>query len=285
MGNRIKFAGHTMGAPGRDIYQCIDLFHQIGYDGLEVRVHFKDGAQINSETITNDEVKKIGVAAKAANLEFACLTSYYKDFSTPGAYEGTVKNLKRVAEIASDLECPIIRCYGGMEPYALAPHKVWFNDVWTTSVKGIREVAEYAGKLGVGIVIETHVASLTMSVRDTARVIQDVGMSNVGMLFDYAWVETAGVEHGAAAVRAAAPYIRHVHIKDWTMTSRVPLVKRSQLMGQGTVDWIPVLQELQKIGYSGYVCDEYEKHWYPEELPEPEIGMKHNLEFVKSHLC
>ncbi len=283
MSNRIKFAGHTMGAPGRDIYQCLDLFHRIGYDGIEVRVHTKD-AQINSETITGDEVKKIGAAAKKLNMEFACLTSYYKDYTDPDARPETIKQLKHVAEIASELECPLIRCYGGVEPFTKAAQKTWFSDVWTTSVSGIREVAEYAGKLGVGIVIETHVGSLTMSVRDTVRIIQDVGMSNVGMLFDYAWVETAGVEHGAEAVRAAAPYIRHVHIKDWSMTNRFPLAKRSQLMGEGTVDWLPVLAELGRIGYSGYVCDEYEKFWYPEELPEPEIGMKHNLEFVRSRL-
>lgn len=280
--NCIKFAGHTMGAPGRDIYQCIDLFHQIGYDGIEVRVH--SNGQINSETITDDEAKNILAYAKKANIEVACLTSYYKDFVEPEICAETTKQLKRVAEIASTLECPLIRCYGGVEPFTKAQQKIWFSDVWTRSVDGIREVAEYAGRLGVGIVIETHVGSLTMSVRDTVRVIQDVGMSNVGMLFDYAWVETAGVEHGAEAVRAAAPYIRHVHIKDWTMTNRFPLAKRSELMGKGTVDWIPVLQELGKIGYNGYVCDEYEKYWYPEELPEPEIGMKHNLEFVKSHL-
>ncbi len=283
MCNRIKFAGHTMGAPGRDIYQCIDLFHQIGYDGIEVRVH--TNGQINSETITDDEAKKILAYAKQSNIEVACLTSYYKDFVNPEQRPNSIKQLKRVAEIASTLECPLIRCYGGVEPFTMAPQKTWFSDVWTLSVSGIREVAEYAGKLGVGIVIETHVGSLTMSVRDTVRVIQDVGMSNVGMLFDYAWVETAGVEHGAEAVRAAASYIRHVHIKDWTMTKRFPLTKRSQLMGEGTVDWIPVLKELNKIGYSGYVCDEYEKYWYPEELPEPEIGMKHNLDFVKAHLA
>jgi len=282
MSNRIKFAGHTMGAPGRDIYQCIDLFHQIGYDGIEVRVH--TNGQINSETITDDEAKKIFDYAKKSNIEVCCLTSYYKDFVDPELRPETTKQLKRVAEIASEMECPLIRCYGGVEPFTKAAQKIWFSDVWSLSVAGIREVAEYAGKLGVGIVIETHVGSLTMSVRDTARVIQDVGMSNVGMLFDYAWVETAGVEHGAEAVRAAAPYIRHVHIKDWTMTNRFPIAKRSQLMGEGTVDWIPVLKELNKIGYSGYVCDEYEKYWYPEELPEPEIGMKHNLDFVKSYL-
>ena len=281
MSSKIKFAGHTMGTPGRDIYEVIDLFKKIGYDGIEVRV--ADNGQINSETLTDAEARNILAAAKKQDMEFACLTSYYADFVDPEKRDETIAKLKRVAEIAALLECPLIRSYGGVEPFS--KQGTWFSDVWTRSVAGIREVAEYAGSLGVGIAIETHIGSLTMSVRDTARVIQDVGMSNVGMLFDYAWVEVAGVETGAAAVRAASPYLKHVHVKDWTLESRTPLKKKSALMGEGTVNWIPVLQELKRTGFSGYICDEYEKFWYPEDLPEPEIGMKHNLDFVKKHLA
>ena len=62
MNNRIKFSGHTMGAPGRDIYECIRLFKEIGYDGIEVRV--ANNGQIDAETITNEEAEKIYAAAQ-----------------------------------------------------------------------------------------------------------------------------------------------------------------------------------------------------------------------------
>ena len=55
-------------------------------------------------------------------------------------------------------------------------------------------------------------------------------------------------------------------------------------MGEGTVRWPEALQALREVGYTGYVSDEYEKYWYPQELPEPEIGMKHNLEYAKKFL-
>ena len=38
MNSRIRFSGHTMGAPSCDIFGCIKLFKKIGYDGIEVRV-------------------------------------------------------------------------------------------------------------------------------------------------------------------------------------------------------------------------------------------------------
>ena len=280
MNDRIKFSGHTMGAPKCDIYQVIDLFKAIGYDGIEVRVA-ADG-QINSETITDEEAQKIYAAAQAKGMEFSCLTSYYQNFVKTEEREDVIKNLKRVIEIAAILHCPLVRVYGGVEPFSQPG--TWFCECWTRTVDGIRRTAEYAAKFGVKICIETHIGSLTMSVRDTVRLIEDVNMANVGMLLDYAWVELAGVESGAEAIRRAARHIFHVHIKDWKLESRIPLKKQSCLMGEGTVRWEEALKALREIGYTGYVSDEYEKYWYPQELPEPEVGMKHNLDYARKFL-
>ncbi len=280
MNQRIMFSGHTMGAPGKDIYECIRMFHRIGYDGLEVRV--AQNGQINSETITDEEAGNIASFARENGMQFSCLTSYYQNFASPETRESVILNLKRVVEIADILNCPLVRLYGGTDANTLPG--MWFTDIWTRTVTGIREVALFAARFGIRLCIETHVGSLTMSVRDTVRMIQDVNMSNVGILFDYAWVELAGVERGADAVRAAAPYLFHVHIKDWKLEDRCPPKKRSCLMGEGTVLWEEVLATLKEIGYTGWITDEYEKYWYPEDLPEPEIGMKHNLDYVKARI-
>jgi fatty-acyl-CoA synthase len=267
-----------MGTPKLDIYEAMELFKELGYDGIEVRIA-EDG-QINSETITDEEVRNIKKKSEEIEIEFSCLTSYYQDFSSDKR-DYVIRNLKRVAEIAAILGCPQLRVYGGTND---CPEGMWFVEHWTRTVSGIREVAEFAADLNVGVCIETHIGSLTMSIRDTIRLVEDVNMNNVGILFDYAWVEIGGVENGKEAVKKAAKYITHCHVKDWQLESRIPLKKTSCLMGQGTVMWKEVLHELKKCGYTGYISDEYEKFWYPKELPEPEIGMKHNLDWVKNIL-
>lgn len=274
----IKFSGHTMGTPKLDIYEAMELFKKLGYDGIEVRV--AANGQIDSETITDEEAGNIRNKSNDIGIEFSCLTSYFQDFSSEKRTE-TISNLKRVVEVANILNCPMVRVYGGTDS---APEGVWFVDHWSRTVAGIREVAEYAAELNVNICIETHSGSLTMSIRDTVRMIEDVNMSNVGMLFDYAWVELAGVEQGAESVKRASKYIFHCHVKDWQLESKTPLKKQSCLMGEGTVSWTDVLPELKKTGFTGYISDEYEKFWYPDELPEPEIGMKQNLEWVKENI-
>ena len=253
MNKRILFSGHTMGAPGRDIFECIRLFKEIGYDGVEVRV--APNGQIDSETVTDEEARRIYDYAKEYGMQFSCLTSYYQNFASFELRESVIANLKRVIEIADLLHCPLVRLYGGADAHTLPG--MWFTDIWTRTVSGIREVALYAAKYGVRLCIETHVGSLTMSIRDTVRMVQDVNMANVGILFDYAWVELAGVESGADAVRAAAPYLFHVHVKDWQLEDRCPPKKRSCLMGEGTVRWDEVLTALKEVGYTGWISDEY----------------------------
>ena len=274
----IRFAGHTMGAPGRDLPECMQLFKDIGYDGIEVRV--AANGQIDSETMTDTEARAARSQAEDIGIEVACLTSYFKDFVSD-ARETNIANLKRVAELAALLDCDLIRLYGGGDQ---PQQGMWFVENWNRTVSGTREIAEFAAGLGVRICIETHVGSLTMSVRDTVRMLDDIGMQNVGILFDYAWVDVANVEKGAAGVRAAAGRMFHVHAKDWVIASRFPLEKTSCLIGEGSLPWPEVLQELKRVGYSGYISDEYEKFWYPDALPEPEIGMKANLEFMKAAL-
>lgn len=272
----MKYAGHTMGTPKLDIFEAMELFKKLGYDGIEVRVA-KDG-QINSESISNEEAGKISGISRRIGINFACLTPYYMDFIAPSERENNIKQMKRVVEIADILSCPHVRVYGGKDPCV---EGIRFNDNWERTASGIAEVAGYAAKFGVKVCIETHIGSLTLSVKHTVRMIEDVNMNNVGMLFDFAWVDFAGAETPVEAVHRGARYIFHCHIKDWNLISRYPVKKQSCLMGEGTIDWKTMLKELKKAGYNGYLTDEYEKFWYPDDLPEPEIGMKHNLSYVK----
>ena len=275
----MKFSGHTMGVPNKNIYEAMKFLKELGYEGIEVRIALN--GQIDSEKISDSQVRDIYQKSQEIGINFSCLTSYYKDFVNLNVREKTISCLKRVIEIADMLKCSLIRVYGGLEP---CPEGLMFVDNWDRTVTGIREVAKYAGKFGVKVCVETHIGSLTMSVRDTIRMIEDINMNNVGMLFDYAWVEVAGVEKGKQAVQKAARHIFHCHVKDWKLISKYPLKKNPCLMGNGTVEWVEVLNELKNIGYIGYISDEYEKFWYPDILPEPEKGMSHNLKWLKNIL-
>ena len=78
-------------------------------------------------------------------------------------------------------------------------------------------------------------------------------------------------------------FTRRVHQEDEVFLFDVHLCD-NEIDRDGERFSLEALEELKKVGYTGYVSDEYEKYWYPAELPEPEIGMKHNLEYAKKFL-
>lgn len=273
----MRYVGHTMGTPELNLRGAMRLFRQLGYDGIEIRCA-KDG-QIDTTTADDEFLALARTWSRELGLEITCLTPYFKDFVT-GARELEIARMKRAIQIASILECPFVRVYGGLDPNGKSYSS---EDNWQKTASGIQELAAYAKPLGVRLCIETHVGTLTMSASDTMKLVRLVNMDNVGILFDYAWVYFAGKESIREALDICAGRIFHCHFKDFVVTRKAAggQEKRSALMGEGDLPWGEVIPELVARGYDGTLSDEYEKYWSPEILPEPAEGMGRNLRYVR----
>jgi sugar phosphate isomerase/epimerase len=268
------FAGHTMGTPYLNLRGAMNLFKKIGFDGIEIRCA-KDG-QLDTTTADKEFLDLVLGWKRETGLEIVCITSYFRDFYTEKSAE-EMKNLKHVVEIASYLGCRLVRLYGGIDPL---PGGLSKAEGWGKTVDGIGEVADFAAPLGVDLCIETHGGSLTLTAKDSVKMVRDVNRKNVGLLLDYAWIAWAAREGVKETIEMCAPMIFHCHYKDWIIDG--PMGKRTScLMGEGTVPWPEIFAALRLAGYDGSLCDEYEKYWHMEDLPEPERGMKKNLDYVK----
>ncbi len=271
----MRVCGHTMGVPGRDAFQAIKLFSDMGFDGIELRCA-SDG-QIDPENYTEEEGTKIREAADAFGLEIACLTPYYKDYLSPERRRNEIDGMKKVIDIAGLLRCTRMRAYGGTEP----PQVVDETKAWNLTVPALKEICEYADDVGVYVCIENHPGTLARTAAETVKLVEEVRSDNVKILYDQANISRINGEDFATAIDAQRDHIYHVHVKDQKFINgkRVPT-----LLGKGTVEWRSILEELNRIGYQGFLSDEYEKHWHPDLLPEPEVGMKHNLQYVREIL-
>jgi len=272
----MKTCGHTMGTPKMDAFEAMELFASIGHDGIEFRCA-ADG-QIDPDAYTPALGERLRSKADAFGIEIACLTPYYKNYVDPAKRESEMQGMRHMVDIAADLGCTRLRSYGGPMPTEAFD----YDTTWARTAVGIREVADYAAGKGVTICIETHIGSLTLTAAETVKMAQAVDRPNVGILFDYAWIHYAAEEQAEAAVELCAPYLQHCHVKDWSYTTGDRDQRHSELMGEGDVDWPVALAALKRNGYDGYLSDEYEKYWY-DHLPEPQVGMKHNREYVTAH--
>ncbi|MBM4049303.1 MAG: sugar phosphate isomerase/epimerase, partial [Planctomycetes bacterium] len=110
----MKTCGHTMGTPKMDIFQAIEFFASIGHQGIEVRCA-ADG-QLNPEAYDSGWGKRAVDKARAAGIEIACLTPYYRDFVNPAKRASELAAMRRVVDIAVELNCQRVRSYGGITP-------------------------------------------------------------------------------------------------------------------------------------------------------------------------
>lgn len=268
-----------MGVPDLNLWGAMRLFSELGFDCVEIRCA-KDG-QLDPETVDQAYLDLVNGWSQKLHIGVGCLTSYYRDFVTDRR-QSELQALKRVVQIAAELNCPFIRLYGGTDPVPCGHSRA---EAWDQTVSGTQELADYAASHGVSCCIETHNGSLTYSATDAVRFVRDVDRPNVGILLDFAWVFAAGETDPVSVVELSRPYLMHCHYKDWHMSMQQGRLERDGcLMGDGDLPWRDFLTALREAGYDGLMTDEYEKYWRPDQLPDAREGMKKNLAFVRSIL-
>lgn len=270
----MKLCGHTMGTPDKSIFEAMEFFASLGLEGIEIRCA-ADG-HLDPETADPFRLEMIAHAAHRAGIVIACLTPYYKDFSSLEATAATVNGLRQTCLAAEHLECRLVRASGGIWPAQNRERE----DIWDRTCYGLQQAADIAIQHGVRLALENHAGTLTQTAADMVAMVQQVDRPNFGILMDHFWVVAAGQEDPLEAVALQAPHVLHCHMKNLVWVDGKP---RASSLDEGEIDWLPVLRILREHGYDGYLSDEYEKFWRP-DLPEPEEGMARNANYLRQIL-
>ena len=270
----MKIVGHTMGTPDASLHEAIDLFAELGLDGIEIicAEDYGCGFDLNSAANALEAIRR---HAADAGLSIAGLVPYTKDTNHPSAAarDRAVAELKRAVDSAVALDCPGIRVFGGHE---VPPAEQGVALGWLA--ESLREVGEYASAAGVQLNIENHMDTMATSAEMTMAIVRAVDLPNVGVLYDQANLAFMNSEGYETATALQGPRIQHVHVKDfyWLGTERIAAV-----LGMGSVPWAAIIPALTDLGYNGCYSIEYERRWFPDQLPPPALGMKQCLDFLR----
>jgi L-ribulose-5-phosphate 3-epimerase len=131
-------------------------------------------------------------------------------------------------------------------------------------LEAIRPLADEAAGMDIVICLETH-GGLVANGALSAELIQLIDKPNVGINYDPGNVIFYGDTRPEEDIKAAAPYVRHVHAKDqiggagkWNFPAA----------GTGEVDFTPIFKTLDEAGFNGPVSVEIEfqgEPWPPLE--------------------
>lgn len=235
--------------------------------------------------------------ARANDIEIIALTPYNSRFNSldEEVRLSEIKAIEKVIDYCEFFGAKYIRIYGGN----IAPGEE--NDHWDEKhaklVESMRTLGDAATAKGVTLVIENHFNTMTMSAKQTADTIREIGHPNVKILYDQANLTFTGNEDWPEAVRIQKGLVGHMHVKDLVFkgqnrafignddVSHPDEDSRNvitRIVGEGIIEWPAILRQMKADGYEGWLSLEYERRWHPDDIPDASVGMKQSADYLKT---
>ena len=262
----------TLGSPGWSLERAAEQAVADGYAGLEVRI--LDG-QIIPPDLPVERRAAIRSLMKQHGLVIAGIGASTR-FSSPDADDRAkhLADLRGYLALASDLEVPIVRTFGGGPSEGQT-----MDDVIDLVAASLAEAAPDAERHGVTICLETHDAFCRG--QEVAGVLNQVDSPWVKAVWDVHHPFRMG-ESTEDTWNYIGSRLAHVHMKD--ALRREDGSWELKLMGEGEVPCREILHMLAAKGYDGYICAEWEKAWHP-EVEEPEIAIPQHARVLREWMA
>jgi D-psicose/D-tagatose/L-ribulose 3-epimerase len=214
---------------------------EAGYDGVEIPVVNQSPEELKAMASACDD---LGLARTASAFVGEDVNPISPE---PAIREAALDNLRRGIDNAGIIGAEIL--IGGL----YQAHKYFTGrgpteEEWRWSADYLRAAGEYAQKADVRLGLEflnRFEVFLINTSADCKRMVEDVGLDNVGVHYD---THHANIEDPAPAAALAniREVINHVHLSE----------SHRGTLGTGQVDWDGTFAALEAIDYSGWLVIE-----------------------------
>jgi sugar phosphate isomerase/epimerase len=162
--------------------------------------------------------------------------------------EGRPLDLSSAIDVAVDVGAPVVAFHIGV-----VPARADRAGLWRATVDAVRDATSAARSAGVGLLVDAVAPDfLTRSPLELRVFLEEVDRPELGWNFDPAFIGANGWEVNAI-VSLIAPWIRHVHVKDY----RGDYPNQEWLIpGDGALDHTAYVRALRGIGYAGSLSAE-----------------------------
>lgn len=220
------------------------------------------------------ELERFKQAADKHGLKSLSVTPYLKT----GDLEGT----EQVLRAASYLGAPFIRV--GVPAYDRSQP---FNELFEQSRSYLKAVESLCKSYGIKGLAEIHHGTIASSASGARRLCEGLDPAWVGVILDPGNMVFEGFENYRLGMEILGPYLTHVHVKNagWRLesTSADGIANWTcewKGLKDGMVPWKQVLEDLQAVGYDGYIGVED----FSGQIDDPREVLKHFTRYMRSLL-
>jgi len=271
---------------GLSLREGIKMSKQLGVSGVQIYAP-QDGL---SPDLTSAERKDFLDFIKSNGLIVSAICGQIPGHGLCIAEENPTKieSLKRVLDLALDLECNIVTTHIGVIPEDKN------NPAWKIMLNACIELSEYTSSKNAYYAIETGPEKANV----LKEFLDSIPANGMKVNLDPANLIMVTDDDPVAAVYTLKDYIVHTHAKDGRLNKYLgpePVYKAfaeggvdslmaldglftETTVGQGDVNWDEYLKALDEIGFSGYLTIEREG------AKDAQSDVKASIKFLKSKL-
>ena len=272
---RYPIAFSTLGCPGWPWAKVLEQATALGYAAIELR---GVGGEMDLPRLPEFAPSRLAetrreVASRGLVISDLGASARMHE-KERAAREAQLDEGRRFIDLAQALGVRYVRMFGDKVPEGETK-----DEVLKRVVAGFQDMAAYAAKTGVTVLIESH-GDFTRSA-DLVHILQAVGSPHFQLLWDAHHTFVAGGEAPADTFAALGPWVRHTHLKDSRPRDGG---RRYVLTGTGEVPVRDQVKVLARAGYPGFYAFEWEKKWHP-EIEEPEVALPHFARVMAEYLA
>ncbi|WP_091482666.1 sugar phosphate isomerase/epimerase family protein [Gracilibacillus orientalis] len=277
----MKLTVFSVMTPDMEPEELIDELKQQGFDGVEWR--YKEiPAELTKEPISfwgnnkctltpeisEEEIKQLKAKSEADQIEVVSVTPYL----TSGDLAGT----EQVLKVAKAFGASFIRL--GVPKYNRSEN---FHTLFESCKRYLEECEMLCKRYEVKGLIETHHGTIAASASAAYRLVEGLDPDAIGVLFDPGNMVHEGYENHRMGMELLGPYLAHVHLKNakWIKDSSRNDHQWKvgwELVDEGVVDWVQVMEDLKSVNYEGYIgLEDFSAKKETKEI------LKYNMDWIK----
>jgi len=261
----VKFACAAWGFREKSWQEYCRIAASMGLTNLEIQLGRRPPQHISAQA-TDDEIEETKRIAREAGVKIVALAGSSNFTSAdPVELETQIQSAQKQIALAAELGAQVIRLFTGGLAWDYVP-----PEVYTRVQYALNRIGDYAESRGVKVGIENHGGPTRDGLR-IARIMEGVESPAVGINYDPANFLKIGVDP-LIALRQIRPWVNYTHWKDvrWVEGETAYCA-----VGEGEIQWRPIVRELLEVEYTGYWAIEYET---PEDV---ERGTRESFTYLK----
>ncbi|HCA47441.1 MAG TPA: hypothetical protein DEP45_08820 [Armatimonadetes bacterium] len=250
----VKLACAAWGFRKMELPEYFAAAKEMGIDYVEVNLGPNSPGHLPFDA-TDADLECALRAAEDADVAIVALAGG-NNFAAPDV-EAEIAKANAQLEMCEALGAEVLRIFAGWVSAA-----AYTDATFERISDALREVGAYAAERGVAVAVENHggvtatgAQCYRLLIEPVCELDEEWDLAPLGLNYDPANFRHAG-EDPLSALMVNADLIVYSHWKDVRYEGDAP---EYCAVGEGVIDWAPIVEELLLGGYDGYWAIEYEE--------------------------